>query len=85
MPIALSENKGDRPLGFDMRKAIALLVVWGKEISQCTDNKGDRTLGFSMGKAIALLVIWGKRAIAWKKEAIGMKIFQRAINLGHNS
>lgn len=47
-----------------MRKAIALLVVWGKEISQCTDNKGDRPLGFDMGKAIALLVISGKRAIA---------------------
>jgi hypothetical protein len=30
--IALSDNKGDRPLGFGMGKAIAL-----------SDNKGDRT------------------------------------------
>ncbi|MEZ2237771.1 hypothetical protein [Microcoleus sp.] len=43
-PIALSDNKGDRPLEFDMRKAIALLVIWEKRAIALSDNKGDRTI-----------------------------------------
>ncbi|MEZ2225091.1 MAG: hypothetical protein ACBR50_02255 [Microcoleus sp.] len=48
--IALSDNKGDRPLGFDMGKAITL-----------SDNKSDRPLGLGMGKGDRSFCDFGKK------------------------
>ncbi|MEP6486244.1 hypothetical protein NDI43_18530 [Microcoleus vaginatus GB2-A3] len=37
-------ERSDHPLGLGMRKAIALLVIWGKRAIALLDEKGDRTL-----------------------------------------
>jgi hypothetical protein len=51
----VNKNKGDRfwdrwmeridhPLGLGIRKAIALLVIWGKRAIALWENKGNRIL-----------------------------------------
>jgi hypothetical protein len=58
--IALSENKGDRSLRFDMGKAIALLVVWAialfsKHFGTGMDGEGLIVIALFFVKAIAIV------------------------------